>query len=159
MAFEPQTQPAEVILKYIELYMVTFQKRILLANTQKPVEVRRHIFELTLKPDEIKALQSKFSSGLRKLDKSEWILRGTVVEILGPPNSPRTRPRYLWTRKFGQKTFTVALSKSQYKAFGNAIEENRKLKAQLDELPDHSQKALLGGLPGVQKPKQQKKTT
>ena len=78
-------------------------------------------------------------------------LWGRDLGILPPPNSPRAKPRYIWTRKVNQKTVTVSLSEAQYKAFAKGIDENRKLEAALSRMRETSQEALLGSLPGVAK--------
>ena len=105
----------------------------------------------TLKAKDLKTLESKFAKGRQGLIKFGWILQGSVVQILPPPNSPRAKARYIWTRKVNQKTVTVSLSEAQYNAFAKGIDENRKLEAALSQMRQTSQEALLGSLPGVAK--------
>ena len=107
--------------------------------------------EPTLKVKDLKTLKSNFAKDLQGLIKFEWILQGSVAKILPPPNSPRAKARYIWTRKVNQKTVTVSLSEAQYNAFAKGIDENRKLEAALSQMRQTSQEALLGSLPGVAK--------
>jgi hypothetical protein len=58
----------------------------------------------------------------RQLAQTGWVALGSVVERNQPGQGG---PRYQWSRRAGNKTVTVALSREQFEWLGQAIQRNR----------------------------------
>jgi len=109
---------------------------------------------------ELQDLQARYESLRDTLADLPWILQGTVIEKPPPAESTAARATYMWTRKVGGKTVTVALSPQQFRTFRRAINANRRLERTLKSMRELSQIALTKSLPGskkVQRPKKGKK--
>jgi hypothetical protein len=101
--------------------------------------------------------KSRFRSGLPKLGP---IVQGTITERTitkpAPDDAKRTRtigPYYQWTFKRNAKTVTVNLSAAQAKTFQQAIDNNRKFEAILQEMRTISRTILEATTQGVKKRK------
>ena len=83
------------------------------------------------------------------LQKKPDIVLGSVVAVA--PASPTANVSYRWTRKIRGKTVSKALSKEQHEAFEKAIEINREIEFQLQQIRETSARKMLAAIPGVKK--------
>ena len=79
----------------------------------------------------------------RRLAHVGWISEG-YVQDRGPGAGG---PCYQWTRKVKGKTLSVALSKEQYEALRQAIDNWRKLQAALQQMQALSRQMIFATLP------------
>ena len=79
-----------------------------------------------------------------------YISQGSVLDrtTLSPPRSG-----YQWTRKVGQKTITVALSRAQYEALKKAVGNARTLRKTVTEMQRVSRQILFETLPDTRRRK------
>lgn len=86
----------------------------------------------------------------RSLAALGYISQGSVLDrtTLSPP-----RRGYQWTRKVGQKTVTVALSRSQYEALKQAVDNARRLRRIIAEMERVSRQVLFEILPDTRRRK------
>lgn len=118
--------------------------------------------EETIYEAELRHLERRYSALQRALGNLPWILQGSVVERLPPPDSSKAKTTFIWTRKVRGKTVTVSLSRQQAIAFRRAIKANRKIEKTLQSMRDMSQSAILSSLPGPKRstgPKHPEKAT
>jgi hypothetical protein len=91
----------------------------------------------------------------RQLGQTSWICQGTVVcrPLIRRVAGRRVKkgPYYLWTCKVDAQTQCVALSKAQYEAVAQAIENNRKLHRVVARMQAMTLKIVLQKVPGVKK--------
>jgi hypothetical protein len=86
----------------------------------------------------------------RRLAGLGYISQGSVLDrtTLSPPRSG-----YQWTRKVGQKTVTVALSRAQYEALKQAVDNARTLRRTIAEMERVSRQILFETLPNTRRRK------
>ncbi len=84
-----------------------------------------------------------------RLAQVGWISQG-YVQDRGPGAGG---PCYQWTRKVKGKTVSVALSKEQYEALRQAIDNWRQLQATLQEMQRLSRQLIFGTLPDTRRRK------
>jgi hypothetical protein len=88
--------------------------------------------------------------GLRaQLPPVGWISQG-YVQDRGPGAGG---PCYQWTRKEKGKTVSLALSREQYEALGQAIENWRKTENVLKQMQALSRQFIFGTLPDIRRRK------
>lgn len=96
---------------------------------------------------------SSSSVNVTRLRSDRSIRRDTFACTTGPgsPNPPRRG--YQWTRKVGQKTITVALSRDQYQALKQALDNARTLWKTVAEMERVSRQVLFEALPDTRRRK------
>jgi hypothetical protein len=95
-------------------------------------------------------LKTQFEGLRAQLAQVGWISHGYVQ------NRGRGAggPCYQWTRKEKGKTVSVALSKEQYEALGQAIENWRQAEELLAKMQSLSRQLIFGTLPDIRRRKQ-----
>ena len=88
-------------------------------------------------------LSPRYRDLRRRLARLGYISQGSVLDrtTLSPPRSG-----YQWTRKVGQKTITVALSRDQYEALKQAVNNTRALRKTVAEMERVSRQILFDTL-------------
>lgn len=89
----------------------------------------------------------------KKIMDTGLILKGTIIERRMEREGRRYGPYYQWTFKRAGKTVTVNLTKEQSKRYGEAMENNRKLRRALKEMEKLSLEILEETTKGVVKRK------
>lgn len=89
-------------------------------------------------------LERQYQRRARSLARIGYISQGSVLDrsTLRPPRSG-----YQWTRKLGQKTLTVALSREQFEALRKAVHNRRTLAKTLSQMEKLSRQILFQTLP------------
>ena len=84
-------------------------------------------------------LSPRYQRLRQRLARVGYISQGSLLDraTLSPP-----RHGYQWTRKVGQKTITVALSRAQYVALKDAVRNERKLWKIVAEMEKMSRRIL-----------------
>ena len=100
--------------------------------------------------DHVDSVPRRYQRLRQRLTRLGFISQGSVLDrsTLTPPRSG-----YQWTRKVGQKTITVALSRAQYDALKEAVENQRKLKKIVGEMERVSRQILFETLPDTRRRK------
>jgi hypothetical protein len=98
---------------------------------------------------ELKELEAQYGRWRARLADVGWISQG-YVQDRGPGAGG---PCYQWTRKVKGKTVSVALSKEQYEALRQAIENWRELQAALKQMQILSRQMIFGTLPDTRRRK------
>jgi len=95
-------------------------------------------------------LSPRYRDLRRRLARLGYISQGSVLDrtTLSPPRSG-----YQWTRKVGQKTVTVALSRDQYQALKQAVNNARMLWKTVAEMERVSRQILFETLPDTRRRK------
>jgi hypothetical protein len=98
-------------------------------------------------PDSWKREYERLRKGLATIG---YISQGSVLDrsCLRPPRSG-----YQWTRKVAGKTITVALSDQQFKAFSQAVVNERKLWKTIRKMETLSRRILFANLPHTRRRK------
>ena len=99
---------------------------------------------------DLPALENEYARLRAGLSKVGWISQG-YVQDRGPGAGG---PCYQWTRKVRGKTVSVALSKEQYAALKEAIENWRELETALDRMQKLNRQKIFGTLPDISRRKQ-----
>ncbi len=90
------------------------------------------------------ALEKEYDRLRKRLAQTGYISQGSVqarsVDTSG-------RSGYQWTRKVAQKTISVALSKQQFEAMKQAIQNERKLWRTIRQMETISRQILFASLP------------
>lgn len=97
----------------------------------------------------LKQLEMEYGRLRARLADVGWISQGSVQDR-GPGAGG---PCFQWTRKVKGKTVSVALSKEQYEALRQAIENWRQLQATLQEMQGLSRQLIFGTLPDTRRRK------
>jgi hypothetical protein len=100
-------------------------------------------------------LQTQYAKCLRQLARLGWISHG-YVQDRGPGAGG---PCYQWTRKVKAKTVSVALSKEQFQALQQAIENWHQAQRILQRMEILSRTMIFGTLPNPPRRKRLKKST
>lgn len=93
-------------------------------------------------PEKIKAEYEQLRARLAQVG---WMSQG-YVQDRGPGAGG---PCYQWTRKVKGKTVSVALSKEQYQALAQAIENWRQAEDILNQMQALSRQLIFGSLPDI----------
>jgi len=96
-----------------------------------------------MQPD-ISLIKAEYTQLCVRLAKMRWISQG-YVQDRGPGAGG---PCYQWTRKVKAKTVSVALSKEQYEALREAIDNWRELQQTLHRMQALSRRVIFETLPG-----------
>jgi hypothetical protein len=96
-----------------------------------------------------KQLETAYGRLRVRLAQVGWISQG-YVQDRGPGAGG---PCYQWTRKVKGKTVSVALSKEQYEALRQAIDNWRQLQAMLQEMQRLSRQLIFGTPPDTRRRK------
>jgi hypothetical protein len=98
----------------------------------------------------VQTLDPKYLRLRQRLARLGYISQGSVLDrsTLKPPRSG-----YQWTRKVAGKTVTVALSRPQYQALEQAIQNYRTLRKILREMERVSRQVLFKALPDTRRRK------
>lgn len=100
-------------------------------------------------PADIAELQSHYAKLRAQLAKVGWISQG-YVQDRGPGAGG---PCYQWTRKVKAKTVSVALSKVQYQALRDAIDNWKELERTLQQMQALSRQMIFQTLPNPRRRK------
>lgn len=97
------------------------------------------------------AWQRRYDHLRQRLARLGYISQGSVLDraTLTPPRSG-----YQWTRKVGQKTITVALSRAQYDALKRAVHNERSLWKIVAQMENLSRQILFQSVPDTRHRKQ-----
>jgi hypothetical protein len=98
---------------------------------------------------ELEELEAEYGRLRARLAEAGWISQG-YVQDRGPGAGG---PCFQWTRKVKGKTVSVALSKEQYEALRQAIENWRQLQATLQRMQALSCQMIFGTLPDTRRRK------
>lgn len=98
---------------------------------------------------DLASLEMEYDRLRAGLLKVGWISQG-YVQDRGPGAGG---PCYQWTRKVRGKTVSVALSKEQYEALKEAIENWREIQAVLDRMQKLTRQRIFGTLPDTRRRK------
>jgi hypothetical protein len=98
---------------------------------------------------DLASLEMEYGRLRAGLLKVGWISQG-YVQDRGPGAGG---PCYQWTRKVRGKTVSVALSKEQYEALKEAIENWREIQAVLDRMQKLTRQRIFGTLPDTRRRK------
>lgn len=89
------------------------------------------------------ALEREYARLQARLARVGWISQG-YVQDRGPGAGG---PHYQWTRKVRAKTVSVALSREQFEALGQAIRNWREVERILDRMQQLTRQFIFGTLP------------
>lgn len=95
------------------------------------------------------ALEAEYARLLTQLTRTKWISQG-YVQDRGPGAGG---PHYQWTRKVRGKTVSVALSREQFDALAEAIQNWRELERILDRMQQLTRQFIFGTLPDTRRRK------
>lgn len=94
-------------------------------------------------PPDLSAIKTQYAQLRHRLARAGWISQGCAQDR-GPGAGG---PCYQWTRKVKGKTVSVALSKEQYEALQQAIENWRELQEILRRMQALSRQVIFETLP------------
>jgi len=95
------------------------------------------------------ALKAEYTRLQTQLARPGWISQG-YVQDRGPGAGG---PHYQWTRKERGKTVSVALSREQYEALAEAIQNWREIERILDRMQQLTRQFIFGTLPDTRRRK------
>jgi hypothetical protein len=95
------------------------------------------------------ALEREYARLQTRLARVGWISQG-YVQDRGPGAGG---PHYQWTRKVRAKTVSVALSREQFEALGQAIRNWREAERILDRMQQLTRQFIFGTLPDTRRRK------
>jgi hypothetical protein len=95
------------------------------------------------------ALKAQYARLQTQLARPGWISQG-YVQDRGPGAGG---PHYQWTRKERGKTVSVALSREQYEALAEAIQNWREIERILDRMQQLTRQFIFGTLPDTRRRK------
>jgi hypothetical protein len=95
------------------------------------------------------ALQRQYARLRTQLARAGWISQG-YVQDRGPGAGG---PHYQWTRKVRGKTVSVALSREQFEALAEAIQNWRQVERLLKRMQQLTRRFIFGTLPDTRRRK------
>lgn len=95
------------------------------------------------------ALKAEYARLQSQLARVGWISQG-YVQDRGPGAGG---PHYQWTRKERGKTVSVALSREQFEALAEAIQNWRQIEHTLDRMQQLTRRFIFGTLPDTRRRK------
>ena len=95
------------------------------------------------------ALEAEYARLQSQLARAGWISQGSVQDR-GPGAGG---PHYQWTRKVRGKTVSVALSREQFEALAQAIQNWRQIEHTLDRMQQLTRRFIFGTLPDTRRRK------
>jgi len=96
------------------------------------------------------ALEQQFDRLRKSLAQIGYISQGSV---LARSVATSGRSGYQWTRKVAQKTITVSLSRQQFVAMKQAVQNERKLWKTIQQMEKVSRQILFASLPDTRRRK------
>src|SRR5947199_9438016 len=102
------------------------------------------------RPPSLAALEQQYDRLRKSLARMGYISQGSV---LARSVATSGRSGYQWTRKVAQKTITVSLSRYQFVAMKEAIQNERKLWNTIRQMDKVSRQILFASLPDTRRGK------
>ena len=96
------------------------------------------------------ALEEQYDRLRKSLAQVGYISQGSVLERSVASSG---RSGYQWTRKVAQKTITVSLSRPQFVAMKQAVQNERKLWKTIQQMEKVSRQILFASLPDTNRRK------
>jgi hypothetical protein len=101
-------------------------------------------------PPPLAALEEQYDRLRKSLAQIGYISQGSV---LARSVATSGRSGYQWTRKVAQKTITVSLSRQQFVAMKQAVQNERKLWNTIQQMEKVSRQILFASLPDTRRRK------
>ena len=101
-------------------------------------------------PPSLAALEQQYDRLRKSLARIGYISQGSV---LARSVATSGRSGYQWTRKVAQKTISVSLSRQQFVALKEAVQNERKLWTTIQQMEKVSRQILFASLPDTRRRK------
>ena len=98
------------------------------------------------KSSSLAPLKRQYDRLRKSLARIGYISQGSVLERSVATSG---RSGYQWTRKVAQKTVTVSLSRSQFEALREAIQNERSLGKRIQQMEKISRQIIFASLPAT----------
>src|SRR6266446_8870164 len=98
----------------------------------------------------LRALDRQYDRLRQRLARIGYISQGSVLQRSVATSG---RSGYQWTRKVAQKTITVSLSRQQFAAMKQAVQNERKLWNTIQQMEKVSRQILFASLPDTRRRK------
>jgi hypothetical protein len=108
------------------------------------------MFSMKNRSPSLLALEEQYDRLRKSLAQIGYISQGSV---LARSVATSGRSGYQWTRKVAQKTITVSLSRQQFAAMKQAVQNERKLWKTIQQMEKVSRQILFASLPDTRRRK------
>ena len=108
------------------------------------------MFSMKSRSPSLAALEEQYDRLRKSLAQIGYISQGSV---LARSVATSGRSGYQWTRKVAQKTITVSLSRQQFAAMKQAVQNERKLWNTIQQMEKVSRQILFASLPDTRRRK------
>jgi hypothetical protein len=108
------------------------------------------MFSMKNRSPSLDALEEQYDRLRKSLAQIGYISQGSV---LARTVATSGRSGYQWTRKVAQKTITVSLSRQQFAAMKQAVQNERKLWNTIQQMEKVSRQILFASLPDTRRRK------
>ena len=108
------------------------------------------MFSMKNRSPSLTALEEQYDRLRKSLAQIGYISQGSV---LARSVAASGRSGYQWTRKVAQKTITVSLSRQQFEAMKQAVQNERKLWNTIQQMEKVSRQILFASLPDTRRRK------
>ena len=108
------------------------------------------MFPMKNRSPSLAALEEQYDRLRKSLAQIGYISQGSV---LARSMATSGRSGYQWTRKVAQKTITVSLSRQQFAAMKQAVQNERKLWNTIQQMEKVSRQILFASLPDTRRRK------
>ncbi len=108
------------------------------------------MFSMKNRSPSLAALEEQYDRLRKSLAQIGYISQGSV---LARSVATAGRSGYQWTRKVAQKTITVSLSRQQFAAMKQAVQNERKLWNTIQQMEKVSRQILFASLPDTRRRK------
>ena len=108
------------------------------------------MFSMKNRSPSLAALEEQYDRLRKSLAQIGYISQGSV---LARSMATSGRSGYQWTRKVAQKTITVSLSRQQFAAMKQAVQNERKLWNTIQQMEKVSRQILFASLPDTRRRK------
>ena len=108
------------------------------------------MFPMKNRSPSLAALEEQYDRLRKSLAQIGYISQGSV---LARSVATSGRSGYQWTRKVAQKTITVSLSRQQFAAMKQAVQNERKLWNTIQQMEKVSRRILFASLPDTRRRK------
>ncbi len=108
------------------------------------------MFSMKNRSPSLAALEEQYDRLRKSLAQIGYISQGSV---LARSVATSGRSGYQWTRKVAQKTITVSLSRQQFAAMKQAVQNERKLWNTIQQMEKLSRQILFASLPDTRRRK------
>lgn len=108
------------------------------------------MFSMKNRSPSLAALEEQYDRLRKSLAQIGYISQGSV---LARSVATSGRSGYQWTRKVAQKTITVSLSRQQFAAMKQAVQNERKLWDTIQQMEKVSRQILFASLPDTRRRK------